>query len=131
MRLSVSPRRTTKVRAEGLELVGEGSLLAELTKKLLERGVDVELTDHLGYERGDPAGRESGNSRNGTTPKRVMTDIGPVDLDISRDRNGTFEPRLVPKGAAQLRRLSENIVAFYAGGMCTRDIKRPSNGSMG
>ncbi len=121
---SVIDELVAKVRAEGLELVGEGSVLAELTKKLLERGLDEELTDHLGYERGDPAGRGSGNSRNGSTPKRVATDAGPVDLDIPRDRNGTFEPKLVPKGATRLGKLSENIVAFYAGGMSTRDIKK-------
>jgi putative transposase len=113
-----------KVRAEGLELVGEGSLLAELTKKLLERGLDEELTDHVGYDRGDPAGRGSGNSRNGTTPKRVLTDVGPVDLDVPRDRNGSFTPKLVPKGVTRLGKLNENIVALYAGGMSTRDIKK-------
>ena len=64
--------------------------------------MDEELTDHLGYERGDPAGRGSGNSRNGTTPKRVLTTVGPVDLDVPRDRNSTFEPVIVPKGATRL-----------------------------
>jgi putative transposase len=113
-----------KVRAEGVELVGEGSLLAELTKKLLERGLDEELTHHVGYERGDPAGRGSGNSRNGTTPKTVLTEVGPVDLDVPRDRDGSFDPKLVPKGTTRLGKLSENIVAFYAGGMSTRDIKK-------
>jgi putative transposase len=121
---SVIDALVARVRAEGLELVGEGGLLAELTKRLLERGLDVELTDHVGYERGDPAGRGSGNSRNGTTPKRVLSDVGPIDLDVPRDRDGSFEPRLVPKGVTRLGKLSENIVAFYAGGMSTRDIKK-------
>jgi len=121
---SVIDELVAKVRAEGLELVGEGSLLAELTKKLLERGLAEELTEHVGYDRGDPAGRGSGNSRNGTTPKRVLTDVGPVDLDVPRDRNGTFEPILVPKGATRLAKFNENIVALYASGMTTRDIKK-------
>lgn len=113
-----------RVATEGIELVGEGGLLAELTKRLLERALDEELTDHLGYERGDRAGRGSGNSRNGTTPKRVLSEVGPIDLEIPRDRNSTFEPRIVPKGSTRLGRLSENIVAFYAQGMSTRDITR-------
>ena len=113
-----------KVRAEGLDLVGENGVLAELTKRVLERALDEELTDHLGYERGDPAGRGSGNSRNGSTPKRVLTDVGPVALEVPRDRNATFEPAIVPKGATRLRRFDEAIVGFYAAGMTVRDIKK-------
>ncbi len=71
-----------KVRSEGLELQGEGGVITELTKRLLERALDEELTGHVGYERGDPGGRGSGNSRNGTTPKRVLTEVGAVDLDV-------------------------------------------------
>ena len=113
-----------RVRSQGVELIGEGGLLAELTKRLLERGLDEELTVHLGYERGDPAGRGSGNSRNGTSPKRVLTPVGPVDLDVPRDRNSSFEPLLVPKGATRLERFNENIVALYSRGMTTRDIAK-------
>lgn len=113
-----------KVRTDGLELLGDGGVIAELTKKLLERALDEELTDHVGYERGDPAGRGSGNSRNGTTPKRVLTEIGAVDLDVPRDRNGTFEPIIVPKGATRLARFNENVIALYAAGMTTRDITK-------
>ena len=113
-----------KVHADGLELLGEGGVLAELTKRILERALDEELTDELGYERGDPAGYGSGNSRNGTTPKRVLTEIGPVDLDIPRDRNGCFEPQIVPKGARRLERFNANIVALYARGLTTRDIRK-------
>jgi len=113
-----------KVRSEGLELLGEGGVIAELTKRLLERALSEELTDHLGYEWGDPAGRGSGNSRNGATPKRVHTEIGTVDLEVPRDRAGSFEPRIVPKGTTRLRRFNESIVALYAQGMSTRDIKR-------
>jgi putative transposase len=114
----------TKVKTEGLELLGENGVLAELTKTILERALDEELTDHLGYERGDAAGRGSGNSRNGTTPKRVLTEVGPVDLAVPRDRAGSFAPLIVPKGATRLARFNENIIAFYAAGMTTRDIKK-------
>ena len=113
-----------KVRSEGLELLGDGGVISELTKTILERALDEELTDHVGYERGDPAGRGSGNSRNGTTPKRVLTEIGAVDLDVPRDRAGSFEPKIVPKGATRLARFNENVVALYATGMTTRDIRK-------
>jgi len=113
-----------RVKMDGIELLGEGGVLAELTKKILERALDEELTDHVGYVRGDPAGRGSGNSRNGTTPKRVLTEIGAVDLDIPRDRNGDFEPQIVPKGTTRLAKFNENVIALYAGGMSTRDIRK-------
>jgi putative transposase len=85
--------------------------------------MDAELTDHLGYEKGDPAGRGSGNSRNGTTPKRVGTEIGDIGLDQPRDRNSTFASRLVPKGARRLGGLEDMIISLYAGGMTDRDIQ--------
>jgi putative transposase len=113
-----------KVQADGLELLGEGGVLAELTKVILERALSEELTDHLGYERGDRGGWGSGNSRNGTTPKRVLTEVGAVDLDVPRDRAGTFEPVIVPKGATRLERFNANVVALYARGLSTRDIRR-------
>jgi putative transposase len=113
-----------KVNAERLELLGEGGILAQLTKQLLERALDEELTHELGYERGDPAGNGSGNSRNGTTPKRVLTDVGPVDLDVPRDRNSTFEPQIVPKHTTRLKGFNDNVIAWYSLGMTTRDIRR-------
>jgi transposase-like protein len=113
-----------KVNGEGLELLGEGGILTQLTKQILERALDEELTDELGYERGDPAGWGSGNSRNGTTPKRVLTEVGPVDLDVPRDRAGSFEPKIVPKGSTRLAGFNDTIVAWYATGMSTRDIRR-------
>jgi putative transposase len=114
----------TKINADGLELLGEGGVLAELTKRILERALDEELSVELGYERGDPAGNGSGNSRNGTTPKRVLTEIGAIDLDIPRDRNGSFEPQIVPKGARRLEKFNENIIALYSRGLSTRDIRK-------
>jgi len=112
------------VDAGGVELLGPDGVLAELTKRILERGLAEELTDHLGYEPGDPAGRGSGNNRNGTTPKKVFTEVGAIDLEVPRDRNGTFEPKLVPKGTTRLAKFNENIVHLYARGMSTRDIRR-------
>lgn len=112
------------VDAGDVELLGPDGVLAELTKRILERGLAEELTDHLGYEPGDGAGRGSGNNRNGTTPKTVLTEVGAIDLDIPRDRNGTFEPKLVPKGTTRLARFNENIVHLYARGLSTRDIRR-------
>lgn len=108
----------------GLRLTGEGGFLPELIKAVLERGLAVELTDHLGYEKGDPAGRGSPNSRNGSTPKAVASEVGPVGLAVPRDRASTFEPRLVPKGTRRLGGgLDDMIVSLYAGGMTVRDIQ--------
>lgn len=112
------------VDAGGLELLGPDGVLAELTKRILERGLAEELSEHLGYDPGDPTGRGSGNNRNGTSAKRVLTEIGAVDLDIPRDRLGTFDPKLVPKGARRLEGFNQNIVHLYARGMSTRDIRR-------
>jgi putative transposase len=109
--------------AGGLALTGEGGFLPELVKAVLERGLAAELTGHLGYEKGDPAGRGSPNSRNGVTPKTVATEVGDVALDVPRDRDSSFEPRLVPKGSRRLAGLDEVIISLYAGGMTVRDIQ--------
>ena len=85
------------------DLTGADGLFKQLKKALIERALGAELSDHLGYEKGDPAGRGSGNNRNGTTPKTVLTDIGAVDLAVPRDRNGSFEPQIVRKGQTRLR----------------------------
>jgi len=107
----------------GVRLTGSGGFLPELVKAVLERGMDVELTDHLGYERGDPGGRGSPNSRNGTTPKTVQTEVGPIGLDVPRDRTSSFSPALVPKGQRRLGGLDQMIISLYAGGMTVRDIQ--------
>jgi len=111
-------------RAEvgGVALTGEGGFLPEMIKAVLERGLAAELTGHLGYEVGDPAGRGSPNSRNGHTPKTVQSEIGPLGLAVPRDRNSTFEPRLIPKGQRRLGGLEDMIISLYAGGMTVRDI---------
>jgi putative transposase len=112
-----------RVDRDGLALTGVGGFLPELVKAVLERGLATELTEHLGYEKGDPAGRGSPNSRNGTTPKTLSTEVGEIPLAVPRDRAGTFEPRLVPKGCRRAGGLDEMIVSLYAGGMTVRDIQ--------
>jgi putative transposase len=112
-----------RVDRDGLALTGAGGFLPELVKAVLERGLQAELTGHLGYEKGDPAGRGSSNSRNGGTPKTVASEVGDIAVDTPRDRAGTFEPRLVPKGSRRLGGLDEMIISLYAGGMTVRDIQ--------
>jgi putative transposase len=109
--------------AEGVELLGPDGLLSQVTKAVLERALAGELTGHLGYDKHDPAGRGSGNSRNGTTGKTLLTDVGAIDLVVPRDRNGSFEPQIVRKGQTRLKGFNERIIALYARGMTTRDIR--------
>jgi putative transposase len=113
----------SRIDSGGLQLTGEGGFIPEMIKAVLERGLSAEQTAHLGYAKGDPAGRGTANSRNGTTPKTVATEVGDIRLDIPRDRAGTFEPRLVPKGARRLGGLDDIIISLYAGGMTIRDIQ--------
>jgi putative transposase len=113
----------SRVDDGGVQLTGEGGFLPELVKRVLEAGLQAEMTGHLGYERHDRAGHGSGNSRNGSIPKRLGTEVGDVDLVTPRDRNGTFEPRLVPKGQRRVGGLSDMIISLYAGGMTIRDIQ--------
>ncbi len=108
--------------ASGTPIDGPDGLLAQITKSVLERALDVEIADHLGYEHGDPAGNGSGNSRNGHGRKTVLTTSGPVDLEVPRDRNGTFDPQIVPKRKRRLGQVEDMILSLYARGMSTRDI---------
>ena len=112
-----------RVDAEGLELLGPDGVLTELTSRIMNRALDVELTDHLGYERGDPAGRGSGNNRNGTYPKTVLTDAGAVPIEVPRDRLGEFEPQLVPKRQRRLKGFNELVTGLVARGMTVRDVQ--------
>ncbi len=112
-----------RIDAGNVQLTGEGGFLPEMIKAVLERGLQAELTDHLGYDKGDRAGNGTGNCRNGTTPKTISSEVGDVPLDTPRDRAGSFEPRLVPKGARRVGGLDEMIISLYAGGMTVRDIQ--------
>jgi len=114
-----------------LRLTGEGGFLPEMIKAVLERGLAAELTGHLGYEKGDPAGRGSPNSRNGSSPKSVATEVGDVALAVPRDRAGSFEPRLIPKGARRAGGLDDMIISLYAGGMTVRDIQHHLERTLG
>ncbi|MGE0732695.1 MAG: IS256 family transposase [Acidimicrobiia bacterium] len=115
----------------GEPLTGHAGLLKAMVKATLERGLDAELTDHVGYERGDPAAGAFPNSRNGTYPKTVATQVGDVELAVPRDRRGTFSPMLVPKGARRLDGLDAVIVSLYAGGMTLRDITHHLQATVG
>ncbi len=106
-----------------LELTGDGGFIPGLIKAALERGLQAELTDHLGYEKGAVEASLFANSRNGSTPKTLASQVGGVGLDVPRDRDGSFTPRLVPKGSRRLGGLDEMIVSLYAGGMTIRDIQ--------
>jgi transposase-like protein len=106
----------------GEPLTGHSGLLKGMLKASLERGLDAELSDHVGYDRGDPDAALFPNSRNGTFPKTVVSEIGDVELAVPRDRQGTFTPMLVPKGVRRLDGLDAMIVSLYAGGMTVRDI---------
>jgi hypothetical protein len=112
-----------KAQEQGAELLGPDGLLSQVTKAVLERAPAEEMTGHLGYDKHDPAGRGSGNNRNGSTGKTVLTDIGAVGLAVPRDRNGTFEPQIARKGQTRLEGFNDRIIALYARGMTTRDIR--------
>lgn len=105
------------------ELMGDAGLFRQLKKALMERALGGELTHHLGYEKHDPAGRGSGNSRNGHSSKTVLTEDGELDLAIPRDRAGTFEPQLVPKGVTRLDGFDGKIISLYARGLTVREIQ--------
>src|SRR6266550_2533274 len=91
-----------RAQAEGVELLGPDGLLSQVTKAVLERALEEEMTEHLGYEKHDPAGRGSGNNRNGVTGKRLLTEIGGIEVEVPRDRNGSFSPQIVRKGQTRL-----------------------------
>ena len=105
------------------QLVGPGGVLAGLTKRLLERAMEVELTDHLGYEHGESPPGGTGNTRNGSTPKTLATEHGPVGIETPRDRDGSFEPKIVRKRQRRFEGFDDKIIALYSRGLSTRDIQ--------
>ena len=108
-----------RARSEGLQLTGQGGLLQQLTKRVLESALEGEITDHLGYERHDAVGRGSGNSRNGSRAKTVLTDVGPVEMKVPRDRAGSFEPQIVKKRQRRLTGVDEMVLSLSAKGLTT------------
>lgn len=105
------------------QIVGENGLLKQLTKAILERALNAELTGHLGYEKHATDGYGSGNSRNGSTRKKLKGDFGEMELETPRDRNGVFEPIIVAKGQTRFTGFDDKILSMYARGMTTRDIQ--------
>ena len=111
-----------RARSEGVDLVGPDGLLSGLTKNVLEAGLEAEMTEHLGYDKHEPAGRNTGNSRNGTRSKNVLTDVGPVEIDVPRDRDGSFEPQLVKKHQRRLTGVDEMVISLVAKGLTTGEV---------
>ncbi|TNH31691.1 IS256 family transposase [Micromonospora orduensis] len=110
-------------KEQGLSLTGPDGLLKQLTKTVLETALNEEMTEHLGYEKHDQAGAGSGNIRNGTRSKTVLTDTtGPVQIDVPRDRAGTFEPQIVRKRQRRLSGVDEVVLSLYAKGLTTGEI---------
>jgi putative transposase len=111
-----------QARTSGLQLTGEGGLLQQLTKRVIEAAMDGEITDHLGYEKHDPAGKDGGNSRNGSRAKTVLTDVGPVEIVVPRDRDGSFEPQIVKKRQRRLTGVEDMVLSLSAKGLTTGEI---------
>ena len=108
---------TERARTGGLKLTGEGGLLGRLTKMVIEGALEGELDDHLGYGKHDPAGRDGGNSRNGYRAKTVLTEAGPVELSVPRDRDSSFEPVIVAKRQRRLTGIDELVISLSAKGL--------------
>lgn len=113
----------SRAQAEGLQLTGEGGLLQQLTKRLLESALEGEITDHLGYDKHDLAGKNGGSSRSGTRAKTVLTDVGPVEISVLRDREGSFEPKIVKKRQKRLSGVDEMVISLAAKGLTTGEAQ--------
>src|SRR6478736_842079 len=111
-----------RARSQGLQLTGEGGLLARLTKTVIESALEGELDDHLGYAKHDPVGRNGENSRNGRRGKTVLTEVGPVEIAVPRDRDGSFEPKLVGKHQRRLSGVEDLVISLSAKGLTTGEI---------
>lgn len=120
---SVAEELVAKARAEGVDLVGPGGLLGDLTKQILETGLEVEMDEHLGYAKHDSSGRNGGNSRNGIRSKTVITEVGPVDIDVPRDRDSTFEPATVKKRQRRLNGVDSMVISLTAKGLTTGEVQ--------
>jgi putative transposase len=111
-----------RARSEGVRLVGPGGLLSGLTKRVLEAALEVEIADHLGYAKHAPAGREKGNSRTGSRSKRVLSEVGEVEINVPGDRDGSFEPQIVKKRQRRLSGVEELVISLAAKGLTTGEI---------
>ena len=111
-----------QAREKGIELVGPDGLLSQLTKRVLETALEAEMSEHLGYDKHDPSGRNSGNSRNGVRSKTVLTEIGPVEIDVPRDVDASFTPTIVRKRQRRLTGVDQIVLSLSARGLTTGEI---------
>jgi putative transposase len=118
----LAARLVAQARSQGISLVGPDGLLQQVTKLVLEGALEGELTDHLGYEHGDPAGRNGGNSRNGTRAKTVLSEVGPVQREVPRDRDSTFQPKIVGKRQRRLGGVEDLVISLVAKGLTTGEV---------
>lgn len=125
---SIAEQLVEQAKSDGRSLVGPGGLLADLTRQVLETGLEVEMDAHLGYVKHASQGRNHGNSRNGTRSKTVITEIGPVEIDVPRDRDATFEPATVRKGQRRLDGVDSMVISLTAKGLTTGDRSPPGRG---
>lgn len=115
-------RLAGQAQAQGVSLVGEGGLLQQLTKRVLEAALEGEMDSHLGYGKHERVGRGAGNARNGRRSKTVVTEAGPVELDVPRDRDGSFTPRIVRKRQRRLAGVDNLVVSLTAKGLTTGEV---------
>ena len=106
------------------DLIGENGLLKQLTKQLLERAMAAEMTEHVGYDKHDAAGNNSGNSRNGKSAKTLKGSFGTMPIEVPRDRHGTFEPQIIEKHQTRFTGFDANILSLYSRGLSTREIQQ-------
>ena len=111
-----------QARADGVELIGPGGLLTGLTSRVINTALEVEMAEHVGYDKHDRAGRNGENSRNGKRTKTVLTELGPVPVEVPRDRDGSFEPRIVRKRQRRLDRIDEIVLSLTARGLTTGEV---------
>ena len=119
---SLARELVERARNEGVELVGPGGLLSDLTKTVLETALEVEMDDHLGYAKHAPEGRNRSNSRNGSRSKTVLTEVGEVEIEVPRDREASFEPQIVKKRQRGLSGVDELVISLAAKGLTTGEI---------
>jgi putative transposase len=115
-------RLAAQARAQGVQLLGRGGVLQQLTKRFLEAALEAEMDEHLGYDKHDPAGRDGGNSRNGRRAKTLLTEVGPVEVSVPRDRDGSFAPMIVPKRARRLGGVEDLVISLSAKGLTHGEI---------
>ena len=120
--LQIAEQLVEQAKADGVELVGPGGLLSDLTRTVLETALEVEMSEHLGYDKHESSGRNLGNSRNGSRPKTVLTEAGPVEIQVPRDRDSTFEPKVVKKHSRRMPGVDELVISLSAKGLTTGEI---------